>query len=176
MTSLPLFHLGIWLRVSDLEKRRGANLSSETVAGLVPCVASAECDVDLPPESLLSPQRSFMDLVAIRSADDEQVDVVGDGPDLPLIASCPRSVDHKLLDPADSSELFGDHEWRPERHQHQLRQWTHVWIGLIGRQQLRSAHCLDVDELDVLQTAHLGGDCLVRMPRSVCEFLNGPRA
>ncbi len=35
---------------------------------------------------------------------------------------------------------------------------------------------MDVDQLDVLQTAHLGGDRLVRMTRSVREFLDGPRA
>ncbi len=101
MTSLSLFHLGICLRGSDLEERRGANLAGETVAGLVPGVAGAECDVDLPPEPLLCPQRSLVDLVAIRFTDDEQVDVVGDGPTLTLIASCPRSVDHELLDPAE---------------------------------------------------------------------------
>jgi hypothetical protein len=39
MTSLPLFHLGISLKVPDLEQRRSANLAGETIAGFVPGVA-----------------------------------------------------------------------------------------------------------------------------------------
>ena len=151
-------------------------MAGEAIAGLVPGVTSSERHVDLPSEPLLCPQRGRVDVVAIRSADDEQVDVVRDRPGFAFIARCPRSVDHELFDPVDGGELFGDDQRWSEGHEHQLRERPEVWIGLVGGEQLRSADVVDPYQLDVLQAPYFRGDRLIRMTGSFRELVDGPRA
>ena len=173
-TSLASFHLGIPPRVPDLEKRRGANLLGEAISRLVPRVTSSERHIDLPPEPLLCPLRGLVDLVAIRSADDEHVDFIWKRPSFSVVPRCPRSVDHQPFNPVDGGELFGDHQRWSEGHQHQLRERTYIRIGLVGRQQLRSADGVDPNHLDLLQSPYFRGDRLIRMSSSFRELVDGP--
>jgi hypothetical protein len=116
-----------------------------------------------------------VDLVAVRSADDEEIDVVRRWPSFPFVPCCPRPVDHQLFDLVHGAELLGDHQRWPEGHENKLSERTYIRIGLVGRQQLRSADCFDPNQLDLLKSPYLRGDRLIRMTGSIREFLDGPR-
>lgn len=150
-------------------------MAGEAISGSVPGVASSERYVDLPSEPLLRPLCGLLDVVAIRSADDEQVDVVRHWPGLSVVPRCPGSVDHQLFDFVHGAELLGDHQRWPEGHEHQLRERTDIRIGLIGGQQLRPANGFDPNQLDFLQSPHFRGDRRVGMTGSVRELVDGPR-
>ena len=91
----------------------------------------------------MRPQRGLVDVVAIRSTDDEQIDVVRGRPGFAFVARCPRSVDHELFDPVHGAELLGDNQRWPEGHEHQLRERTDIRIGLVGGEKLCSAAGVD---------------------------------
>lgn len=78
MTSLAVFHLTTVSRIWNLDRRGGSNVPGEAAgAGLPLLLARAQGDVDLAPESLLGALGGVVDLVAIRPAEQEYVDVVG---------------------------------------------------------------------------------------------------
>ncbi|KPD20273.1 hypothetical protein ADS78_12905, partial [Idiomarina abyssalis] len=89
ITSLPLFHRAMASRIRNLDHRRAANLLAEPVGRCVPLLAGALGDVDLAPEALLGASGGVVDLVAVRAADHEHVDVVRRRSGLTLMAGCP---------------------------------------------------------------------------------------
>ena len=92
MTSLPLLHRVMVSRIRNLDHRRAANLLAESIGGGVPLLAGALGDVDLAAQTLLSASCRVVDVVAVRAADDEHVDVVRSRSRLAVVASGPRPV------------------------------------------------------------------------------------
>ena len=163
MTSLPLFHLGMVVRIGNFDQGCGAELLRESVGRVLPRGAGAECHVDLTTEPALSSFGGVVDVITIRSADGEHVDVVRRRSRLTVVASSPRPVDEQPLDPTNRAEFLTDHQRRTERHQNELRKGSNVRIALVRHEHLRAADGRHRDQRSVGQSADLGGDRLVRL-------------